>query len=92
MKKNDVVKEISKRLGLPKVECGKIIETFADVVKEALVNGENVMIKDFVSFEISERKERQGYNPTTGKIETFEPVRTVKCKAGKSIKKAVKEV
>ena len=92
MRKNDIIKEISNRLDLPKTECEKFMETFADVVKEALINGERVMIRDFISFELSEHKARKGYNPHTGKLEEYDPVRTVKCKVGKNIKDAVKEV
>lgn len=89
MGKSEVISEISKRLKLPKVECEKVIDTFAEVITEALSNGDKVMIKGFLSFEISERKEREGYNPITGDTQTFEKVKTVKCKVGKPIKDAV---
>ena len=89
MKKNEIVKEISKRLGLPKIECEAVIETFGDVVKDALVKGEKVSIRGFVSFEVTEFKGRDGYNPMTGKKEYYEPVKKVKCKIGKPIKEAI---
>lgn len=91
MKKGEIVKEISKRLSLPRVECERVIETFADVVADALANGENVSIRGFLSFEISEYKQREGYNPTTGEMECFKPTRTVRCKVGKPIKQAINE-
>ena len=91
MKKNEIAKEISRRLGIPKIECDKVIETLAEVVKDALANGENVKIRDFVNFEIHEYKARNGYNPFTGEKEKYAPIRVVKCKAGKNIKNAVKE-
>lgn len=91
MKKNDVIKEIASRLNLPKLECEKVIETFADVVTEALVDGDKVIIKGFISFETSECKERNGYNPQTGKSQHFDSVKTVKCKVGKPIKDAVND-
>ena len=92
MKKNDLVKEICSRTGLPKVECEKVLDTFQSVVRDALVGGDSVMIRDFLSFELSQLKARKGYNPQTGKMEDYKSVRTVKCKVGKSIKEAVKEV
>lgn len=92
MRKNDIIKEISNRLDLPKLECEKVMDAFSDIVKEALVNGEKVMIRDFLTFEVSEHKARKGYNPHTGKTEEYAPVRTVKCRVGKNIKDAVKEV
>ena len=53
--------------------------------------GESVMIKGFISFDITERKGRDGYNPYTGKIQKLAPVKTVKCKVSKPIKDAVKQ-
>ena len=89
MKKNDVVLEIAKRLDLPKIECEKVIETFADVVKEALSDGDKVTIRGFITFEISEYKAREGYNPMTGNMEHFSPVKKVRCKIGQPIKDAI---
>ena len=91
MKKNDVVREIAARLRLPRAECSRVIDVFADVVTDALVNGEKVVIRGFVTFEPSEYKERHGYNPFTGEMENFDTVRTVRCKIGEPIKKAVNE-
>lgn len=88
-KKNEVVTEISKRLGLSKVECERVIETFADVVKDYLVDGHSIKIRGFITFDIYELKEREGYNPITGEMEYFEPVKTVRCKIGKPIKEAI---
>lgn len=91
MKKNDVVLEIAKRLDLPKVECEKVIDVFADVVTDALVNGDKVIIRGFLTFETSECKEREGYNPMTGKMQHYSAVKTVKCKVGQPIKDAINE-
>lgn len=90
MKKNDLVLEISKRVGIPKYECDKVIDAFCEVVKDALADGDKIIIRGFLSFEISECKARNGYNPKTGKAEHFDAVRTVKCKVGKPIKDAVR--
>jgi len=91
MKKNDLMLEISKRSGLPKVECEKIIDTFAEVVTDALVDGDKVIIRGFLTFETSECKAREGFNPKTGKTQYFSAVKTVKCKVGQPIKDAVNE-
>ena len=69
MKKNDLVLEIASRLGLPKVECEKVIDAFADVVTDALVDGDKVTIRGFLTFETSECKAREGYNPQTAGID-----------------------
>lgn len=91
MKKAELIKKISERTGLLKVECESVINTFSDIVQEQLSNGEDVTIKGFVSFEVRSRKSRKGFNPITGKHEVFKSVKTVNCKAGKPLKDAVKE-
>ena len=91
MKKNDLVLEIASRLRLPTVECEKVIDTFADVVTDALVEGDKVTIRGFLTFETSECKAREGYNPQTGKMQHYSSVKTVKCKVGQPIKDAVNE-
>ena len=91
MKNNELVKEISERTNLTRIECEKVINAFRDIVIETVSNGEDIMIKGFVSFEITERKGRDGYNPYTGKIQKLAPVKTVKCKVSKPIKDAVKQ-
>ena len=91
MKKNDLVLEIAKRLGLPKVECENVIDAFADVVTDALVNGDKVSIRGFLTFETSECKARDGFNPQTGKMQHYSTVKTVRCKVGQPLKNAVNE-
>lgn len=92
MRKNDITKEISQRLNMPKYDCDRVIETFAEVVRDAIARGEKIKIRDFITFEISNYKARQGYNPSTGETMDLAPTRTVKCKVGKMIRDAVKEV
>lgn len=91
MKRNDLVSEIAKRLKLPKIECDKVIDALADIITEQLINGDKVVIRGFLTFETSECKAREGYNPQTGKVQHYSSVKTVKCKVGKPIKDAVNE-
>ena len=89
MKKNEVVKEVAKRSGFPKAECDKVVDTFIDVIRDALADEGKVIIRGLLTLETSELKARNGYNPQTGKLEPYAPVKIVKCKVGKPIKDAV---
>lgn len=91
MGKNELISRISKRTGMTKESCETVIDAFTEEIKDALVNGEKVMIKGFMSFEIGVRGERDARNPSTGDIEHFPAVKTVKCKVGQKIKDAVNE-
>lgn len=89
MTKSDIINKISGRSGLTKTVCESVIDIFADEVKKCLVDGDKLIIKGFIGFEVSERPEREGRNPKTGEVITFPAVKSVKCKISKAIKDAV---
>ena len=89
MGKNELLQNISMATATPRVVCEKILDAFRDEVKTSLAAGEKIMIKDFMSFEIGERSERDARNPSTGEIEHFPAVKTVKVKVSKKIKDAI---
>ena len=91
MGRNELITNISQKTGITKVDCEKMLDAFADSVKEALVDGDKIIIKGFMSMEVAERAERSGRNPKTGKVDIFPAVNTVKCKIAKAIKDAVNE-
>lgn len=91
MGKNELITNISKNTGISKTSCETVIDEFAEEIKKSLIAGNKVMIKGFMSIEITERPEREGRNPQTGKVVTFPAVKSVKCKVSKAIRDAVNE-
>lgn len=91
MGKNELITNISKNTGISKTSCEAVIDEFAEEIKKSLIAGNKVMIKGFMSIEITERPEREGRNPQTGKVVTFPAVKSVKCKVSKAIRDAVNE-
>ncbi len=89
MTKSDIINRIADRTGLSKTACESVIDIFADEVKNCLVDGDKLIIKGFIGFEVSERPERDGRNPKTGEVSTFPAVKSVKCKISKAIKDAI---
>lgn len=89
MKRNELVKRIAELSGLPKAECGMVLDTFQRVVTEALVSGDKVILRGFLTFETTDYREREGYDPNTGEVVKYKPVKAVRCKIGKPIKTAV---
>ena len=90
MRQSGLIKEISHRLNLPEYHCRRVIETMEDVVTKSLANGEDVMLRGFCTFEVTERKQRNGYNPIAGKFEDYEAVKSARCRLGIPVKKAAK--
>ena len=64
--KADIIKSIQDQLGFPKDKSIDIVESVLEIIKQTLVNGEEVKISGFGKFYIIEKKARNGRNPHTG--------------------------
>ena len=53
--------------GLTKTEAAKVVEAIFSTMKSTLVDGRPVRIKNFGTFEVTERAGRVGVNPSNGK-------------------------
>jgi len=73
--KADMVKSIQDQLGLPKDRSIGLFESVLEIIKQTLVNGEEVKISGFGKFYIIEKKARNGRNPHTGEHIIIEPRR-----------------
>lgn len=62
MTKADIVNEISRSTNLDKAAVLQTVEKFMEVVKDSLVNGNNVYLRGFGSFIIKTRKEKTARN------------------------------
>ncbi|MBQ4376637.1 MAG: integration host factor subunit beta [Bacteroidales bacterium] len=62
MTKAEIVSDISQKSGIEKVVIQTAVEEFMDVVKEAMISGENVYLRGFGSFIIKKRAEKTGRN------------------------------
>ena len=56
MTKADIVSEISKSTGIDKQTVLSSVESFMEIVKGSLANGDNVYLRGFGSFVISRRR------------------------------------
>ena len=85
--KRDLVVRISNETNLVQQDVLKVIQLTLDHVKESLLKGNAVQLRNFGVFEIKIRKARVGRNPN--KPETDVPIQAravVKFKAGKEMK------
>lgn len=82
MNKVQLVDAIAEKAGLTKTDSKKALEAFVDTISEALKAGDKVALIGFGSFSVSERGERSGRNPQTGKTITIPAKKVIKFKAG----------
>ena len=57
MTKAEIITEISNKTGIEKVDVQEAVEAFFKVVKNSMINGENVYIRGFGSFVVKKRAE-----------------------------------
>lgn len=89
--KSEIVNEIHKNeaTGLTKDQISKVVNATFGTVSEALRGGNEVRIDKFGTFNVNDRPERQGRNPSTGAAVTIAASKAVKFKASKALKDLV---
>ena len=89
MTKSDLITTVAESAGLTKKDTEKVISGLLAAVTKALASGDKVQIVGFGTFEVRDRKEREGRNPSNGKPMIIPASRVPAFKAGKSLKDAV---
>ncbi len=88
MNKQNLIDAVAEKSGMSKVDVKKSLDAFFDVVKENVAK-EKIVLIGFGSFSVSERGERVGRNPQTGKEIKIAAKKVVKFKAGAEFDKAI---
>ena len=89
MNKTELVAAIAEKTELSKKDAEKALKAFTDVVAEELKKGEKIQLVGFGTFEVAERPEREGRNPSTGKAMKIAASKSPKFKACKALKDTV---
>lgn len=89
MNKAMVVEKMSKQTKESKATCKRCLESFIDIVSEALKKNVQVVLTDFGTFSVLKRKARTGVNPATGKKMQIPAKKVPKFKPGKALKELV---
>jgi integration host factor subunit alpha len=79
--KIDITESIREKLGIPKKDCVRIVESVFDIIKSEFAKGNDVKISGFGKWTVLKKKKRKGRNPQTGesltidarKVVTFKP-------------------
>lgn len=89
MNKTEMISKIAEKTGYTKKDTTIVVDTLCEVIRDAVVVGDKVAIAGFGTFDVSERKEREGRNPQTGASITIPASKSPKFKAAKAFKDAV---
>ena len=91
MNKTELTAAIAEQAGISKKDAEKALKAFTDVVADELKKGEKVQLVGFGTFEVVERKAREGRNPQTNEPMPIAASKAPKFKAGKALKDIVNE-
>jgi len=89
MNKAELVAAIAEKSEMTKKDSEKALQAFVDAVTEELSNGGKVQLVGFGTFDVAERKAREGRNPQSGEPMTIPASKAPRFKVGKALKDAV---
>ena len=89
MTKQDIINHVSEEAKLSRAKAEEAVETVIKLIKDALGQGESVILRRFGSFQVKEKAKRIGRNPKTGEEAEITARRVVRFKSGKHFKLTV---
>ncbi|MFW0860645.1 MAG: HU family DNA-binding protein [Dethiobacter sp.] len=90
MNKSELISVVAEKAELTKKDTEKVVKEVFEGISAALAQGDKVQIIGFGTFDVRERKAREGRNPATGDAITIPAVKVPVFKAGKALKDNVK--
>ena len=90
MNKTELVEMVAEKAGMTKKDSENAVAAVLDGITDTMVKGEKVLLVGFGTFEVRERKEREGRNPSTGETIKIAAQKVPAFKPGKALKDQVK--
>jgi DNA-binding protein HU-beta len=84
--KADVIDAMSEKAGITKKEAAAAFDAFIAFISDSCERGERCAIPGLGSFQVTERKAREGRNPRTKETITIPASKNVRFKAGKDLR------
>jgi DNA-binding protein HU-beta len=87
--KGDVINAIAEQAGISKKEASAAFDAFVGYISDSCQRGERCAIPGLGSFNISQRRAREGRNPRTNEKINIPASKNVRFKAGKDLRDMV---
>jgi integration host factor subunit alpha len=87
--KADVAQKVADDCGFMKGEAHEIVDKLLGIIKEKLIEGEDVMVSGFGKWSVKAKRARKGRNPQTGETLILEARKVVTWQYSPVLKKAV---
>ena len=89
MNKTELITAVAQEAEMTKKKTKKAVKAVIDVVSGALAKGEKVQLIGFGTFEVRERKAREGHNPSTQEVIKIPASKTPAFRVSKQLKEKV---
>ncbi len=86
MNKSELIKALSEQSNIPAEEATVVVNTFVDLMKDAMAEGDRVEIRGFGSFKVKNYEGYSGRNPRTGAKVAVKSKRLPFFRPGKELK------
>ncbi|HHX78090.1 MAG TPA: HU family DNA-binding protein [Firmicutes bacterium] len=90
MNKSELISIVAEKTEQTKKDTEKIVSAVFESIGQALAGGEKVQIIGFGTFDVRNRKAREGRNPATGEAIKIPEAKVPVFKAGKALRESVK--
>jgi len=84
--KGDVITAIAEQAGISKKEAAAAFDAFVNYISDSCQRGDRCAIPGLGSFNVTQRKAREGRNPRTKEKITIPASKNVRFKAGKDLR------
>ncbi len=84
--KAELAERLFEHVGLNKREAKEFVDSFFDVMRDALARGEQVKLSGFGNFDLRQKNQRPGRNPKTGEEIPISARRVVTFRPGQKLK------
>lgn len=90
MNKSELVELVAEKTEMSKKDSEKAVKAVLESITDGLVKGDKVQLVGFGTFEVRNRKAREGRNPATGEKIKIKALKVPAFKPGKALKEKVK--
>lgn len=87
--KDRISHSLYKHLDIPKIKSARLMDSFLEIMKKTLENGEDMLISGFGKFCVKNKNDRRGRNPQSGNELLLEARRVVTFKCSPVLMKKV---
>ncbi len=90
MTKRELIEKLAERTkNLSQKDAEIVVKTIFEAMTEALASGDRIEIRGFGSFQVKERRRKEGRNPRTGEKVMVKPKKVPFFKVGKELRERV---